>query len=593
MASKRASAAIAGQSTHPNVRAARTKRAQQPILESLTSGWRPFALLAVAALLVYSKTVGFEWVNFDDRVFAENYYMQHWADVGRAWFGSIFGDFYRPVYFTMIVAENILFGGNNTAAHHGISLVIHIVNCGLVFVLLAQFSGDRLLSLLLALLFAVHPLLTQATGWVPGRNDSLMAVFVLSAMITLLAYTTTRSRWHLALHGVWFVMAVFTKETALVVPAIAIVYLLTKNEDERLPVPSLLLFGAVWLAAAVLYFAMRSHALQGVSSSVNPFVSILSTWRALPEMLGKMLIPIGLAVHPTYTLANTIIGFIVLLCLGASVLLLQGTRRTPAVAGVVWLVVFLVPPMVYYLDRVQATGVDFKYLEHRGYLPMVGFLLVLAMLTQELMARRVLQRSVAVAIFACCVVAGGVVANVHLECFRNAYNFWGNVLETNRTSVKAYTNIGSILYDVNRPEEAAAYFRKAIELDPKSVAAWDGLGSMFIRMNMFDEAERNINHAYSLDSTFPNVLYNKAFLTHRQNPNDSATTAAAIALYEKTIKYAPAHGQAYLSLVYFASREGRLADVRKYFNQAAKHGVDTTILRLEIEKHLRGTTTAW
>jgi Tfp pilus assembly protein PilF len=629
MASQHSQSSQQGQkkANEPHERTIRVKNKQK---RDAATGWERFAAsrwafvtLALAALLVYGKTAGFEWVNFDDRIFADNYYMQHWSDIGKAWFGAIFGDFYRPIFFTMIVAENVLFGGNNTFIHHAISTIIHLVNCCLVFVLLAKLSGERPLAFLLAMVFAVHPLLTQATGWVPGRNDSLVAVFVLASMIALVEYAdwfnqaqaveadTQAPHSHagqvwksLAAHIGWFAAAMFTKETAIVVPVIGFVYLFSKGllrkdlhgegPAQRLPARSVLLLCGLWVVVVAGYLALRIPAVSGAGSGANPFASLSTTWRALPEMMGKMLVPVGLAVHPTFTLYNTAIGLVVLAVLGYSVWwVARGERRALAVLGMVWLLVFLVPPLVYYFDRTEASGVDFKYLEHRAYLPIVGFLLIVAVVARELQVRRVLSSGTVRMMLVGYAVIGAGGALVHLECFRNAYNFWGNVLQTNSQSAKAYNSIGAVLYDVNRPEEAAAYFRKAIAIDPRNVAAWDGLASMYIRMNMFDEAEREVNHAYSIDSTFPNVLYNKAFLTHRHNPNDSATTAAAIALFEKTVKYAPAHGQAYLSLVYFASREGRLADVRRYFNQAAKNGVDTTILRLEINKHLRGAATAW
>ena len=81
-----------------------------------------------------------------------------------------------------------LFGVDDQAAgwHHLVNVALHAVNCVLLLVVLRRMTGQLWPSLLVAALFALHPLRVESVAWVTGRKDVLSGLFF---MLTLLAYS--------------------------------------------------------------------------------------------------------------------------------------------------------------------------------------------------------------------------------------------------------------------------------------------------------------------------------------------------------------------------------------------------------------------
>ena len=84
--------------------------------------------------------------------------------------------------------------GLNPWGHHLANVLLHALNAGLVFALLQQMTGATWRSLLVAALFAVHPLRVEAVAWVTERRDVLSAFFGLLALIAYARYAEGECR---------------------------------------------------------------------------------------------------------------------------------------------------------------------------------------------------------------------------------------------------------------------------------------------------------------------------------------------------------------------------------------------------------------
>ena len=76
--------------------------------------------------------------------------------------------------------------------YHAMNLLFHLLSVLLLFVLFKKVGLDKLKSFLLTLLFAVHPVLSQAVVWIPGRNDTILAMFAFGFVICALDYIRTQ-----------------------------------------------------------------------------------------------------------------------------------------------------------------------------------------------------------------------------------------------------------------------------------------------------------------------------------------------------------------------------------------------------------------
>ena len=84
--------------------------------------------------------------------------------------------------------------GLNAGGHHSTNVLLHALNAALVFALLRGMTGATWRSLLVAALFAVHPLRVESVAWVAERKDVLSGCFGLLALIFYARYAKVQAQ---------------------------------------------------------------------------------------------------------------------------------------------------------------------------------------------------------------------------------------------------------------------------------------------------------------------------------------------------------------------------------------------------------------
>ena len=151
-------------------------------------------LLALMTIALYWPATGCDFINFDD-----DFYVTANAQVqsGVTWEGikwaclNPVADNWHPltVWSHMLVCQ---FCGLNPWGHHLANVALHGINAGLVFALLSLMTGATGRSLLVAVLFAVHPLRVESVAWVSERKDVLSGCFGLLALMAYVRYAQGR-----------------------------------------------------------------------------------------------------------------------------------------------------------------------------------------------------------------------------------------------------------------------------------------------------------------------------------------------------------------------------------------------------------------
>ena len=198
------------------------------LVGKLVAGRRPLVLLIGLVLLLYLRTLSFDLVGLDDAqlIQSENGPIHSFAAVLYSFTHSSYVDFYRPglMLFFYLVR---LAGGDSLAFYHFCCILLHALACCLTWIVLVRLGVDRWLALLLSAFLAVHPLISQAVAWIMGCNDSLLTALVLGCFLFLMqAERVTHSGFltAAALHLILFAAALSVKETAVVLPALFLLY---------------------------------------------------------------------------------------------------------------------------------------------------------------------------------------------------------------------------------------------------------------------------------------------------------------------------------------------------------------------------------
>ena len=149
-----------------------------------------FAICAVLVALtwaVFGQTLGHDFVNYDD-----NKYVYENAEISRGlslsgigWAFTHFDkDNWHPLTSISHMIDVELFD-LKPGGHHFTNVLLHSIAVLLLFLLLAQMTGNLWASGFVAALFAIHPLHVESVAWIAERKDVLSAVFF---MVTLGAY---------------------------------------------------------------------------------------------------------------------------------------------------------------------------------------------------------------------------------------------------------------------------------------------------------------------------------------------------------------------------------------------------------------------
>src|SRR3989339_449621 len=248
---------------------------------TLMKGWRPYVLIILIGTVVYAQTLFFGFSGLDDRVLIlENHnIIKTFANAAKIfqsdpYLRSAPVDQYRPIHVLSFMLEAQL-GGKEPLVYHFSNLLTHLLGACLVFILLLRLGYKRELSFIFAALFTAHPALSQAVAWIPGRNDSQLAIFVLLSFLCFAEFLEKRRLYLYIAHLLFFILALLTKETAVGLALICPLYvwLIAKEKrDKNLACAfSLLAITAVWLGIRHLTFLpAQGHTLFQMAASILP-----------------------------------------------------------------------------------------------------------------------------------------------------------------------------------------------------------------------------------------------------------------------------------------------------------------------------------
>ena len=376
------------------------------------------------------------------------------------------GYYYRPILELTFWLDNFLWSMEPRVMHLE-NVLLHCANSLLVFLLGRKLTGsgagEPLWGVVLAaLFFALHPVNVEAVGWIAGRSDPLLTLFVLSACWFWLRWLT-RPRWReLVAALLLFSAALLTKETALaaggVVALLALVWPGAATVRHRA-----LALGLV--AAPALLLVFFALLIRSGTSGLSRFISVggLDLGKASGDVLAacgfyfkKLVVPVPLnfaitEVDPRYAL----LGGAVL----TAICLLSLRRRLTAVCFASALLVLL-PAVLVAVRQVAWTPFAERYL----YLPSAFFAMGIASLTGGPLKP---MRVALMALLAPLLVFFAVVSLQRTLLWRDKTAFFEDAISKSPTFGSLYNELGAVLLQQNRIDEAARAFAQADRLNQR------------------------------------------------------------------------------------------------------------------------------
>jgi tetratricopeptide (TPR) repeat protein len=453
--------------------------------------------LAALVWIVFGQTLQHEFVNFDDDV----YVYQNPMVTGGLTPAAVAWAFTHPHqanWHPLTSLSHILdcqFYGLNAGGHHFTNVLLHGASAILLFLVLRRMTAALWPSALVAALFAIHPLRVESVAWISERKDVLSGFFFVLTLGAYLRYVRRpKSLLHYLLVLFLFVLGLMSKPMLVTLPFVLLLLdywpLGRFPEPARFPIPQRLLLEKIPLLAlsavsCVITLRVQSEAIQ--DAQVVPMaLRIENAIVSAAAYLAQMVYPANLALcypYPINGLPPWQIALALFVLVGLSAAAFYWRNQRPwLLTGWFWYLGMLLP--VAGLVQVGGQARADRY----TYLPQIGVYLLLTWTLVELGERWRNRRlalaggaAAALAILAAC-------ARAQTGYWRNSESLWTRALACTSNNALAESNLGSLLYQDGRLDEALAHGQKALEIQPDNVGANNCVGFVLLQKGHVDEA---------------------------------------------------------------------------------------------------------
>jgi protein O-mannosyl-transferase len=485
----------------------RSPRTNQGLTQILEKESQLIAIvsLVVIVFIVYANSLGNQFV-FDDIYLVEGNQRLRSLDL------SLLSSSYRPLR-DLSYAIDFAIWGEGPFGFHLTNLVLHAGNVLLVFALVRRLTEDLATALLAALIFAVHPIQTDAVTYISGRRDLLFSFFYLSAFHSYLSYYRSQSsaraaRWFTLFVIFWF-LSLLSKEMAASLPILIFVWHYCNTWEDGTSWGRQILQTArrtlakdkwFWITFSLAGIAFTFYwvVFKGASGRARSleywggsfFSNVLTVMRVHAWYLKQLVYPTPIAQYlgvfePSQSLFEWRVAGSLVVVGGVLTYGFWLLNRDRLMAFAIFSYFVLLLPVSQIIPHHELLA------DHYLYLPMMSFGLFISLLIRKIGSRGGVARKVTYGMIAVVVVLLASLTINQNRTWKNERSLWMANYKAVPTSPRAALNLGNTYQDTE-PEKAEALFKRALGLNPTPQikrTLYDRLTVLLINQQKFDEAE--------------------------------------------------------------------------------------------------------
>jgi len=532
------------------------------------------SVIFFACLAVYANTF-FVPFQFDDIVaIKSNVAIHSLSDIGLIWR-------YWPTRFLTFLsfALNYHFHGLKLPGYHLVNLLIHFTCSLLVFLLTKLFleeSGIQQpakenIPLFTALVFAVHPVQTQAVTYIYQRSTCLATLFIL---LSVYLYLQARREKQPGKRRIRYLLAaasslsgMFTKEIAITIPFLILITEIFFPAEKKLSISPALFFlfllpviPLTSLSTRLLRFSdFRAVSLQtiGQNQSLTQMQYLLTQFHGLLTYLRLLLVPVKQNIDYNYPRSyslfepGTLAGFLFLLTLlFLAVYLFQRNRLLSF--SLFWFLLTLAPQSSF-LPKPDLV------VEHRLYLPGFGYCLFLIIFLSKYLRSSFLAASILSLI---CGLYGVLTLGRNIM-WRSRVVLWDETVRQSPHKARPYVNRGVAFEEKGAYNLALKDYTTALTLEPDYAEAYLNRATLLAKLGRFQQAFQDFEKVEKLRPHSSSLANNRAVALAL-----SGQLEKAIDEFNRALTINPRYAEALRNrgIAYF--RSGKMELAIKDFNSA-------------------------
>jgi tetratricopeptide (TPR) repeat protein len=475
-----------------------------------------YVVVALAALIVFFNTFQNDFAFDDESVIQNNESITKLSNIpsfftGDNGFHKVIGKYYRPIVSISYTLDYALYG-LSPKGFHVTNVIIHIIASLLLFriftLLFAKSKYCNIISLLVTLVFVVHPIHTESVSWISGRTDSIATLFFFAAFLYYVKFTDSENKTNkfLILSLVYYFIGLLSKEMIVTMPVIIVMYDFIYRRKPLSYVKENFKTYALFAAVTIFYFVIRYLALKDIPDRMSYMyfigkdasVVFFTMIKTVPLYFKLLLFPINLLYHYNGVLPdsnsldpNVIFSLIFVLGMIVSSVLLYKKQNKISFVLLFFLVTLL--PVMNIIPTMNFMAERFLY--------MTSF--CLSLLLGVLFVKYINDKNKFIIVFVSLLI---ILPYSFLTIKRNAEWKDNDTLYSTADGVDGYVllvNAGNIYANKKNYDEAAKRYRRAIQIRDNTVLGHHNLGLIFLIRGQLDSAEAQFKKGLQIDSLAP------------------------------------------------------------------------------------------
>jgi len=544
-------------------------------------------LLLLLTLFVYAPVGSYDFVSYDDQGYVTGNrqvragltcegisWALHDASVGH----------WHPLTWLSHMADVQIYG-LNPGGHHLTNLLFHLLNTCLLFFVLRQMTGMFRPSLLVAALFALHPLNVESVAWIAERKNVLSTFFWLAALGAYGYYVRRPGCLRYAALFVLFALGLAAKPMLVTLPFVLLLldYWPLKRWPEKNPLPEEQDIGSSFSPGKKrsVFFLFREKIplllLTGISiiftlwsaraggalavKDALPFTTRLANALvAYGTYPVKMLWPFNLSVvypYPEAIPPGKVFAAAVFLSVMTALVVFKAKRLPYLVTGWFWYLGTLLP--VIGLIQVGSQSMADRY----AYVPLMGIFIVMAWGIADFPGKWFKDRAVLTVLLVLILTALTVRTWFQIPYWQNSSTLFSHAVEETRGNYIAHYHLGTSLLGEGKINEAIGHFQKAAQIKPNYEPAYNNIGVALQLEGRFSEALASYRMAIAIKPDYGDALYNMGTLFDAMGNLDEAIIA-----YRQARQWSPESAPIYNNLGVALTKKGNTEEAIVAYRQA-------------------------
>ncbi len=558
-----------------------------------------FILLFTITLVLYFQTLTFDYTALDDYdlIVKKTHILNRIENLPLLFKKDLMisesGIYYRPIISLTFMIDSII-GNKNAFMFHLSNVIYHVFASFIFFILINHFVQKRTRSLLLTLIFTIHPSLSQAVAWIPGRNDIILFIFIGLTFICYKKFAEAKNDnihlrfLYLILTGLSFLLSLLSKENGLVILFFIILFQIL-FENSKLRRIDKIFVSISFIIPIFIYLILRTYA-QIQTPEIDKITLKASDYiKGFINYFGKIFLPFNLNVITLPDNINLIYGIISFVLFIA--LCFTGIKNYKIfLFGILWFLAFLVSGSVGIIGFTN-------FLDHRLYVPMFGIFLSFSQI--KLIDR--IQEKYFVISYIFIFILFTFLNIYHTRNFKNPLVFYESALkslsnsffiqrgianvyhrsgkydlaekhyrislELNPNSFETLMNVGTNFKLKGQIDSAEFYFLKALRLNPNHYSIYNSLGNLYLQKNHLVQAEYYLKKAIELKPDYFEAINNLGVLYARRGNNSLAFNQ-----FLKSTQINPDFSEGYFNLALYYFNKNQIDSSKFYLEKAIKKG---------------------